>query len=131
MKECGPGGHCIFELLCGDQVGQSQLWKLLLGKESEGKAAEQKQNKQKKKPFPKLLLALGEVISYLRDFGGSDTKQADATPVTVSPFPTAKWPICLRLEPKINSLIPPYPPRDHSMKCPSHDTHTDTRSSFP
>lgn len=84
-------------------------------------AAEEKQQKL----FQTSPLALWEIISYRRDLENL-TQSTLTLPLRLHPqFPTANWPICLRLQPKINSLTLPHPPCDHTQPSVAL-THTHT-----
>lgn len=78
------------------------------------------------KPLPNLSsLALWEIISYRRNLENLTQSTLMFPPLTTSPVPTANSPICLRLQPKINSRAPPHPPCEHTHPSIAL-THTHT-----
>lgn len=78
------------------------------------RAREPLQKKKTTKALPNLSSGTLGDNQLLEKFRESDTEHVDLPSVTTFPVPTADEPICLRLKPKINSLTPPHPPREHT-----------------
>ena len=79
-------------------------------------------------PLPNLS---SEIISHRRNLENLTGEHADVPPLTSCPVPTTSEPICLKLQPKINSLTPPHPPCEHthpSVALTHTLTHTHTHS---